>query len=337
LQKLDLWDKPLEAQKLNQEFSELEEEIKKYERLSNKLEELSTALELVKIEEKDEELNAEFLRLLEETERNLREWEISLLLQGRYDKMGAICSLQAGAGGTESQDWAEMLLRMYLRWAEKKKFKTKIVDISPGEEAGIKSVTFMVYGNFAYGFLKAEKGVHRLVRISPFDANARRHTSFAAMDVIPQFGEEIKIEISPQDLRIDTFRASGAGGQYVNKTDSAVRITHIPTGIVVQCQNERSQHSNKITAMKILQARLYDLEERKRKEKLEALRGERKEIGWGSQIRSYVFHPYNLVKDHRTGYETSSANDVIDGELDAFIYEYLKYEYKKKIKVVTDE
>jgi peptide chain release factor 2 len=233
-------------------------------------------------------------------------------------------SLHAGAGGTEAQDWVQMLLRMYTRWAERKGYIVQTLDFLPGEEAGIKSVTLLIKGENAYGYLKSEKGVHRLVRISPFDASGRRHTSFASVDVIPEIDDDIEIQINPEDIKIDTYRSGGAGGQHVNKTDSAVRITHIPTGIVVQCQNERSQHSNRLTAMKILKARLFEIYMEEQKEKLDELRGEQREIAWGSQIRSYVFHPYNMVKDHRTNVEVGNINAVMDGEIDIFINAYLR-------------
>lgn len=245
------------------------------------------------------------------------------MLGGQYDDRNAILTIHPGAGGTESQDWAEMLMRMYLRYAELSGFETEILDQLYGDEAGIKSVTIDISGSFAYGYLKAEAGVHRLVRLSPFDANKKRHTSFASVFVLPEIDDKIDIEIDPADLRIDTFRASGAGGQHVNKTDSAIRITHIPTNTVVQCQNERSQHKNKANAMKILAARLFKLQEEEQKKKLQKFEETKKDIGWGSQIRSYVFHPYNMVKDHRTGYETSNTQAVMDGQLDEFIKEYL--------------
>ncbi len=250
--------------------------------------------------------------------------EFKCLLSGEADGCSAIVSINAGAGGTESCDWTSMLLRMYLRWAEGHGCSVDMLDQLPGEEAGIKSVTFMVKGDFAYGYLKAETGVHRLVRISPFDSNKRRHTSFASVDVIPDIDKSIKIDISDSDLRIDTYRSSGAGGQHVNVTDSAVRITHLPTGTVVQCQKERSQHKNKATAMKLLRARLYEMERRKKEEEMMRTHGDKKKIEWGSQIRSYVLHPYKMVKDHRTGEETSSAEKVLDGNLDSFIEAYLK-------------
>ncbi len=239
------------------------------------------------------------------------------------DKNNAIVTIHAGAGGTEAQDWAEMLLRMYLRWAERKGYQTRVIDLLSGEEAGIKSVTFIVEGPYAFGYLKGESGIHRLVRISPFDTAHKRHTSFASVAVIPEIAEDIQIDISEKDLRIETFRASGAGGQHVNKVESAVRITHLPTGIVVQCQNERSQHRNKAIALKILRARLYELERKRREEERQRLQGEKKEIAWGSQIRSYVLHPYRLIKDHRTGVDIGNVEAVLDGDLDPFIKAYL--------------
>jgi peptide chain release factor 2 len=249
--------------------------------------------------------------------------EFRRMLGGEHDSSNAIVSINAGAGGTEAQDWVDMLLRMYLRWAEKRTFKTEIVDILVGEEAGLKNVTFTVNGPYAYGYLRAETGIHRLVRISPFDAGARRHTSFASVFVIPEIPEDVVIEIDEKDLRIDTFRSSGAGGQHVNKTDSAVRITHLPTGIVVQCQNERSQHKNKATALRILRARLYEKEMKEKSEKLEELHNTKKEIAWGSQIRSYVMHPYRMVKDHRTNQVIHDVDRVMDGDIDEFMKTYL--------------
>lgn len=255
--------------------------------------------------------------------RELDDIELKSTLSLKEDRNNAILTVNPGAGGTESQDWAQILMRMYMRWAEQKGFKLEVVDLLPGEEAGIKSVTLTISGQYAYGYLKSEAGVHRLVRISPFDANKRRHTSFAAVMVYPEITEDIEIEVNEDDLRIDTFRASGAGGQHVNKTDSAIRITHIPTGIVTSCQNERSQHRNKDTAMKILKARLYDIKKQEQDEKLDGFIGEKKEIAWGSQIRSYTLQPYQLIKDHRSGYETGNVNAVLDGGLDEFINQYL--------------
>ena len=256
-------------------------------------------------------------------EKEIGEFELQAMLSGENDKANAILSIHPGAGGTESQDWAEILLRMYLRWAERRGYKAEINDYQPGEVAGVKSVTVTLSGEYAYGYLRAENGVHRLVRISPFDANKRRHTSFASVFVFPELEDDIKVDIREDDLRIDTYRSSGAGGQHVNKTDSAVRITHIPTNIVVQCQNDRSQHKNKSSAMKILRSRLYELEHEKQKEKMEEIQGEKKEIGWGHQIRSYVLHPYRLVKDLRTKVEVGNADAVLDGEIDSFIEAFL--------------
>jgi peptide chain release factor 2 len=270
------------------------------------------------------EAEAEARVKLDEIEAALDRMELQRKLGGVHDAGNAIVTLHPGAGGTEAQDWAEMLLRMYLRWAERHGFKTELVDLQPGEGAGIKSATFTVEGPYAYGYLKAEAGIHRLVRISPFDANARRHTSFASAFVYPEIDEEVEVEIDEADLRIDTYRSSGAGGQHVNKTDSAVRLTHLPTGIVVACQNERSQHKNKSMAMKILRARLYELEKEKQREKMAEFSKTKKDIAWGSQIRSYVLHPYRLVKDHRTGIEVGNADGVLDGDLDQFIEAYLQ-------------
>lgn len=279
--------------------------------------------------EEGEEFREEFYQRLKKFEEILKEFTLESMLQDPHDKGNAILSLHAGTGGTDAQDWTEILLRMYIRWAERKNYKVKIIDISPGEEAGIKSATLLIEGENAYGYLKCEKGVHRLVRISPFDANHRRHTSFALVEVIPELPDS-KVEIKPEDLKIETFRAGGAGGQHVNKVESAVRITHIPTGIVVQCQNERSQHANKEMALRILKARLEELEERKRREQIQSLKGEVQEISWGNQIRSYVFHPYTLVKDHRTGVEIGNIQAVIDGDIDPFINAYLIREWQKR-------
>lgn len=250
------------------------------------------------------------------------------LLSGKYDSKNAILTLHAGAGGTEAQDWVSMLFRMYTRWAEDKGYKVTVLDMLAGDEAGIKSVTILVEGPNAYGYLKSEKGVHRLVRISPFDAAGRRHTSFASADVMPEIDDDVEIEIKPEDLKIDTFRSSGAGGQHVNKTESAIRITHIPTGIVVSCQNERSQQSNRNAAMKILKAKLFEIHQEEQQKELDKIRGVQKEIGWGSQIRSYIFHPYSLVKDHRTNVEIGDVQAVMDGKIDEFINAYLKYAAK---------
>lgn len=275
-------------------------------------------------EEGDSDLLAEIQTELTALTEKLEAIEFQRMLSGDHDAANAIVTVHSGAGGTESQDWAEMLLRMYLRWCEKKGYKTEILDYQDGDEAGIKSVTFTASGEYPYGYLKAEIGVHRLVRISPFDSNKRRHTSFASIFVLPEIEDDLEVEIDESDLRIDTYRASGAGGQHVNKTDSAIRITHLPSGEVVQCQNERSQHKNKATAMKLLKAKLYALKIKEQEEKMDEINAGKKEIGWGSQIRSYVMHPYRMVKDLRTGVETGNVDAVMDGDLDRFIVGYLK-------------
>ncbi len=298
--------------------------------LEEKLEELQLLLEMAQ-EEDDEATFQEVRTELSRLEKKIRRVELQRLLSGTHDINNAIVTIHSGAGGTEAQDWADMLLRMYLRWCERQGFEVRMLDLMPGEEAGVKSATFLVKGQFAYGYLKSEAGVHRLVRISPFDASGRRHTSFASVFVVPELDESIDVQIDEKDLRIDTYRASGAGGQHVNKTSSAVRITHIPTGIVVQCQNERSQHKNKAIAMKILKARLYELEREKRNQEKQRLHDQKKDIGWGSQIRSYVMHPYQMVKDHRTGIETGNVNDVMDGNIDRFIEGYLAQNADSKL------
>jgi peptide chain release factor 2 len=277
------------------------------------------------IEENDQSFREEIQRDIEKIASHLNELETKLILSDDYDDRDAILTVHAGAGGTESQDWAEMLLRMYLRWAERHKYKTEILDTSAGDEAGIKNATVEIRGDHAYGYLKSEHGVHRLVRLSPFDADHARHTSFVLAEVLPEAEEEIDIKINPDDLKIDTFRSSGPGGQHMQKTSSAVRITHLPTGLVINCQSQRSQHKNKESALKVLYARLFQLERAKREAEKAKLKGERIEAGWGNQIRSYVLHPYRMVKDHRTDYETSDANAVLDGELDDFINAYLRH------------
>ncbi len=291
---------------------------------------LSDLEALIELGEEGEDVGTEIDAELGKLEKELSETEMQTLLAGDHDDLSAIVTIHPGAGGTESQDWAEMLLRMYLRWSERRDYRSEITDYQAGEEAGVKSVTFLVEGDFAYGHLSAEIGVHRLVRISPFDAGARRHTSFASVFVTPEVEEDMSIIVEEKDLRIDTYRSSGAGGQHVNVTDSAVRITHIPTGIVVQCQNERSQHRNKETAMKILKSKLYELELEKRREELQEVEDQKSEIAWGSQIRSYVLHPYRLVKDHRTKIEKGDVDSVLDGDLDEFIVGYLKEKSRRK-------
>jgi peptide chain release factor 2 len=315
-----LWDDQDRAQELTQRLARLKDEVDRYGRLESALEDLEAIDELLE-EEADPELAKELDGGLERLERDVDTVELTALLAGPYDDHDAVATLQAGAGGTESQDWTEMLLRMYTRWAEKQRFRMEVDEMHPGEEAGIKSATFMLHGPNAYGLLSAERGVHRLVRISPFDAQKRRHTSFAALDVIPllERSEEEEVDIPEEDLRIDVFRSSGPGGQSVNTTDSAVRITHLPSGIVVACQNERSQLQNRAVAMRILKARLAELERRRREAEMDELRGERKAVDFGSQIRSYVLAPYQMVKDHRTEVEVGDPSRVLDGDIERFI------------------
>jgi peptide chain release factor 2 len=316
------WEGGETAQKILKERTSLLEGLSPWKQEKKDLEEMEILLQLIE-EQKDEEEAQELLDRIKKSEEAIDQMEFRRMLGGEHDERNAIGSINAGAGGTEAQDWVEMLLRMYLRWAEDKGYRTEIIDILSGDEAGLKNVTFTVNGRYAYGYLKAEVGIHRLVRISPFDAGARRHTSFASVFVIPEVPEDIVIEIDEKDLRIDTYRSSGAGGQHVNKTDSAVRITHLPTGIVVQCQNERSQHKNKATALKILKARLYEKEMKEKSEKLGELHSNKKEIAWGSQIRSYIMHPYKMVKDHRTDMVIHQVDRVLDGEIDDFMKAYL--------------
>ena len=294
-----------------------------YLELENQIKNLEELSELV-MQEFDEEIKKEILKNTKELVKEVEKLELETLLSGKFDKNNAILTIHPGAGGTESQDWAEMLYRMYTRWAEKSGYEVKEIDYLEGEEAGIKSVTFEIIGQNAYGYIKSEMGVHRLVRISPFDSGGRRHTSFASVEVLPEITDDIDIQINPDDLRIDTYRASGAGGQHINKTSSAVRITHIPTNIVVACQSERSQIQNRETAMKMLKSKLMDLKEKEQKDKIEDLKGVQMDIAWGSQIRSYVFCPYTMVKDHRTNYEVGNVQAVMDGEIDGFIESYLK-------------
>lgn len=298
-------------------------EVEKYDSLMSEIEECEVMVELIE-ETDDEEISKTFLKSLKKLEKSAQDFKIETLLSGEFDNNNAILSIHSGAGGTEAQDWANMLLRMYVRYSESKNYAVETLDIQKEEEAGIKSATILIKGENAYGYLKAEKGVHRLVRISPFDAAKKRHTSFASVDVFPELDDKIEIEINPSDLKVDTYRSTGAGGQYVNTTDSAVRITHIPTGIVVQCQNERSQIQNRETAMNMLKAKLIALKEEERKEKIEDLQGNYSQIAWGSQIRSYVFNPYSMAKDHRTNVEVGDVNRVIDGDLDIFINAYLQ-------------
>ncbi|WP_097148083.1 peptide chain release factor 2 [Ureibacillus acetophenoni] len=319
----DFWNDQEAAQKVINEANALKAIVNEYNDLLLTQENLEMTLELLK-EEPDEDLQNELGEELADFQKKMDAFELQMLLSEPYDKNNAILELHPGAGGTESQDWGSMLLRMYTRWAEQHGFKVETMDYLPGDEAGIKSVTLLIQGHNAYGYLKAEKGVHRLVRISPFDSAGRRHTSFVSCDVMPEFNNEIEIEVRTEDLKVDTYRSTGAGGQHINTTDSAVRITHIPTGVVVSCQAERSQIKNREKAMSMLKAKLYQLEIEKQQAELDAIRGEQKEIGWGSQIRSYVFHPYSMVKDHRTNFETGNVHAVMDGELDGFINAYLR-------------
>ncbi|WNS81327.1 peptide chain release factor 2 [Domibacillus sp. DTU_2020_1001157_1_SI_ALB_TIR_016] len=319
----DFWNDQQGAQTVINESNALKELVNEYKDLVETQENLEMTHELLK-EENDADLHEELANETKEFQTRLENFELQLLLSEQHDKNNAILELHPGAGGTESQDWASLLLRMYTRWAEKRGFKVETIDYLPGDEAGVKSVTLLIKGHNAYGYLKAEKGVHRLVRISPFDSSGRRHTSFVSCEVMPEFNEEIEIEIRTEDLKIDTYRASGAGGQHINTTDSAVRITHIPTGVVVTCQTERSQIKNREHAMKMLKGKLYQRRLEEQEAELAEIRGEQKEIGWGSQIRSYVFHPYSMVKDHRTSEETGNIQAVMDGDLDAFINAYLR-------------
>lgn len=317
------WNDQNAAQDIISESKALKDTVVEYHRLLGEQENLEMTLELLK-EEPDEEMILELEEELKAYEKSVAEYELQMLLSAPYDSNNAILELHPGAGGTESQDWGQMLLRMYTRWSEKRGFKVETLDYLPGDEAGIKSVTLAIRGHNAYGYLKAEKGVHRLVRISPFDSAGRRHTSFVSCDVIPEFTDEIEIDIRTEDLKVDTYRATGAGGQHINTTDSAVRITHMPTGVVVACQAERSQIKNRVKAMQILQGKLYQLKVEEQQEEVNEIRGEQKEIGWSSQIRSYVFHPYSMVKDHRTNAETGNVQGVMDGDLDPFINAYLR-------------
>jgi len=318
----DFWEDLEKAKGILQQKTKLSDALEGWKKFKSLIQDVETLWEIAS-EEKDEKVMEDLAGELRQLEHHVEQEELKMMLSSEQDPMNAIVSIHAGAGGTEAQDWVEMLLRMYLRWAENKGFKTSIIDYLPGDEAGVKSVSFTLEGEYAYGYAKAEIGIHRLVRISPFDAGARRHTSFASVFVYPEVDDEIKIEINEEDLRIDTFRAGGKGGQHVNKTDSAVRITHLPTGIVVQCQNERSQHKNKSMAMKYLKSRLYERELQQKNEKLDEENKQKKDIAWGSQIRSYVLHPYKMVKDHRTNLEVGNAQKVLDGDIDEFIQAYL--------------
>lgn len=321
MQESNFWNDIDKAQEITQKSKRLKDKISKIEGLEKSLEDVEVLKDM--IEQDDMDSIKEIISEIKSIEKQVEEFKIEILLSGEYDRNDAILTLHTGVGGSDANDWTYMLLRMYTRWCEKKGYAVKTIEYLPGDEAGVKSVTLSIKGEFAYGYLKAEKGIHRLVRISPFNANGKRQTSFASVEILPELTKNQDIEINPSDLKIDTFRAGGAGGQHVNKTESAVRITHLPTGIVVQCQNERSQFSNRDTAMAMLKSKLIELKERAHKDKIEDLTGELKDMGWGSQIRSYVFHPYSLVKDHRTGVETSNVNGVMDGDIDQFIISFL--------------
>ncbi|MFA7411225.1 MAG: peptide chain release factor 2 [Tissierellaceae bacterium] len=319
----EFWQDITRARKLMQEVKAIKDQVKEYDDLINDAEDLEDLMDLVQ-EEEDYQMYGELVEGLRELDLRAEDFKLNTLLSGEFDKNNAILSIHSGAGGLEAQDWAEMLLRLYRRWADSKGFQVDTLDILADTEGGIKSVTLLIKGHNAYGYLKSEKGVHRLVRISPFDSAGKRHTSFASIDVFPEIDDKIEVEINPADLKIDTYRSGGAGGQHVNTTDSAVRISHLPTGVVVQCQNERSQISNRNTAMNMLKAKLIQLKEEEHKERVEDLQGSYNQIAWGSQIRSYVFHPYSMVKDHRTEMEVGDVSKVMDGDIDPFINEYLK-------------
>ncbi len=327
----DFWDDNETAQSVISELNAVKTSVDQYKKLQQDFDDAVVMIELAD-EEGDDSLTAEIGETIKEISKRVEEFELQQLLSQPYDKYNAILELHPGAGGTESQDWGQMLLRMYTRWAEKRGFKVETLDYLPGDEAGIKSVTLLIKGYNAYGYLKAEKGVHRLVRISPFDSSGRRHTSFVSCDVVPEITDDVDIEIRSEDLKIDTYRASGAGGQHVNTTDSAVRITHIPTGVIVTCQNERSQIKNRERAMTMLRSKLYERKIEEQQQQLAEIRGEQSDIAWGSQIRSYVFHPYSMVKDHRTQVETGNVGAVMDGDLDIFIDGYLRSQIKQDVE-----
>ena len=318
------WDDVAKSTSVSRQLKKLQDSLEEYQKLEQDFSDIETLIQMAE-EEGDSSMIEEIGEMLTAFQKEFENYRISLLLSGEFDGYDAVMTLHAGAGGTESCDWASMLYRMFTRWAESKGYKTEVLDFLDGDEAGIKSITFQVNGENAYGYLKSEKGVHRLVRISPFNAAGKRQTSFVSLDVMPDIEEDLDVEINPDDLRIDTYRSSGAGGQHINKTSSAIRITHIPTGIVVQCQNERSQFQNKDKAMQMLKAKLYLLKQQENMEKLSGIRGEVTEIGWGNQIRSYVLQPYTMVKDHRTGVESGNVDSILDGNLDPFINGYLKW------------
>jgi peptide chain release factor 2 len=329
MQEPDFWDNIARAQEITQEAKRLSEKLERFKGIEQRLEDVEVLSEL--LEQEDVASANELIEEIKALTGEIEKFRIEILLSGEYDGNNALLTLHAGAGGTDAQDWTEMLLRMYTRWCEQKQLSVQTLEYLPGDEAGIKGVTLKVTGEYAYGYLKAEKGIHRLVRISPFNSNGKRQTSFASVEVLPELTQSQDIDIRPEDMKVDTYRSGGAGGQHVNKTESAIRITHIPTGVIVQCQNERSQHSNKEEALRLLKSKLIELKERAHKEKIEDLTGDLKDIGWGSQIRSYVFQPYTMVKDHRTGAEMGNVNAVMDGDIDLFINEYLKQSSNGKL------
>lgn len=324
----DFWNDTDNSSKVLKQINSLKSKVEGFKKLNNELNNLLEMSDLLQVEE-DEELAKDLLKSTDTLEKDIEKLEITTLLSGKYDNNNAILTIHPGAGGTEAQDWAEMLYRMYTRWANANGYEVKELDYLEGDEAGLKSVTFSVNGDYAYGYLKGEMGVHRLVRISPFDAGGRRHTSFASVEVLPEITDDIELDINPDDIRMDVYRASGAGGQHINKTSSAVRLTHIPTGIIVACQTERSQFQNRDTAMKMLKSKLLNLKEKEQKDTIDELKGIQMDIAWGSQIRSYVFCPYTLVKDHRTNYEVGNVQAVMDGDLNGFIDSYLKFNLEK--------
>lgn len=328
--KPEFWNDQETAQPFILEMKQCKADLSRVEEIADLLEEFEMMLELADLEDPDAEAQLELVQTAKAVEKALEKLSLDTLLHGEYDHHSAIISVHAGSGGTDAQDWAQMLLRMELRWCEKKGYSITELDLQRDTEAGVKSATYRIGGKNAYGYLKAEKGVHRLVRISPFDSSGKRHTSFSSVDVMPELADDEELAIDPKDLRVDTYRSGGAGGQHVNKTDSAIRITHIPTGVVVQCQNERSQIKNRATAMKMLMAKLIEIQQQEKKEKVEDIQGNYREIAWGNQIRSYVFHPYSMVKDHRTQTETGNVQAVMDGDLDRFIESYLKLHAKGK-------
>jgi len=324
----DFWSESAQNEQELQDYKKYKGLIEEYDTLEKDFQQIDELQHLISPDDAEYQ---EFKKEIEELSEKVEDLDIRLLFRNREDQSNAIVTIHSGAGGTESQDWVQMLFRMYSRFCERKKFDMKVTDVLEGEEAGLKHITFLVQGQYAYGYLKSERGVHRLVRISPFDANRRRHTTFALVDVIPEANDEITIDINPQDLKIETFRAGGHGGQHVNTTDSAVRIIHLPSGIIVQCQNERSQHQNKAVAIRILKARLYEQLKKEQEEKMQEMKGEHKDIAWGNQIRSYVFQPYSLIKDHRTNHEVGNVQRVMDGEIDDFVDAYLRLDWQGQI------